>query len=341
VIPLGSWRAIRRTKWEIALSLSLPADLVEPFVGGLLGGIDVSDGPTQEQLKVLKALVREVWNRPDIDLMNLRRLSADQLLPHLAEPNQRELFHELHLTLEACRHPQTKEQVDAVQFYATALDVVSEDLAIFRDLVEQGIQEAADDYARFLRTNLDERTEPSLINLPVDEFHPELELANKLEAFAEYGPKTLGQAYIGFYKRFQISLPGTELSALNHFFLAHDMTHTIAGISTTVAGEVALSAFQFAMNNNRINRAAFLASLVAHEAGFAHPDHLRQADAAVLSNDDAVLLLGQELKRGGYCTGDFSLVDHFELAPMRLADVRAEFGVRAPQNRNDGHHFLW
>jgi hypothetical protein len=61
----------------------------------------------------------------------------------------------------------------------------------------------------------------------------------------------------------------------------------------------------------------------------------------VLDNDDAALLLAQEMRRGSQCAGDFSLVDHFELAPMRLADVRAEFGVRAPANAMDGHHFGW
>lgn len=326
---------------EVALSLSLPAVLVEPFIGGLLGGIDVSGGPTAEQMKVLTALVQEVWDRPDLDLNAIDRLSASALALYLTEKNHREVFHEIHLTLEVCRHPQTQEQVSAVQNYADALKVDGQDLMMFRDLVTMGVQVAADDYSRFLQANLDERVEPSLAKVPAVHDHPEVLLAQKLEAFSEFGPGTLGQAYLSFYKEFQIKLPGTEIATNNHFFLAHDMTHTIAGISTTIAGEVALSAFQFAMNNNQVNRAALLASLVAHEAGFGHPSHLHRADSAVLVNDDAVLLLGQELKRGGLCTKDFSLVDHFELAPLLLSDVRAEFGVRAPVNAKDGHHFLW
>jgi len=35
------------------------------------------------------------------------------------------------------------------------------------------------------------------------------------------------------------------------------MTHTIAGLATTSPAEIALSAFQFAMDNSRINRAEF------------------------------------------------------------------------------------
>jgi hypothetical protein len=53
-----------------------------------------------------------------------------------------------------------------------------------------------------------------------------------------------------------------------------------------------------------------------------------------------VLLLGQEIRRGSECAGDFSLADHFALAPMQLSDVRAEFGLRPPVNVHDGHAWL-
>jgi len=323
------------------VTIELPTDLVEPVVGGLMAGIDVSGGPTDEQVKVLQAIVARVWSRPDLDVRRVRQVSPGELADRLDDQAHRDLFHELHLTLEACRHPQTPEQVEAVERYAAALEADGEDLRMFRDLVSQGVEAASADYARFLQASLQERAEPSLASLPVDPDHPELALAEKLEAFAEYAPDSLGRAYITFYEHFGLRLPGLDASAVNHFFVSHDMTHTIAGVSTTVAGEVALSAFQFAMNNNRINRAALLASLVAHEAGFAHPGHLRQADTAVLADSAAVLLLSQELARGTRCTADFSLVDHFDLAPLPLAEVRAAFGVQPPADASDGHHFLW
>lgn len=323
------------------MSIQLPAHLVEPVVGGLMAGVDVGTGPTDEQCRVLTAVVRSVWGRPDLDVRRVPHRSANEIADVLVDEAYRELFHELHLTLEACRHPQTDEQVAAVQSYADALGVGAEDLAMFRDLVASGVEAAAADYQRFLAVSLPERFEPSLALVPVDPDQPEMELARRLEAFAEYGPDSLGRAYIGFYERFGLRLPGLDPSAINHFFVAHDMTHTIAGLATTVAGEVALSAFQFSMSNTRINRAALLASLVAHEAGFAHPHHLKSADSAALAADSAAVLLGQEMARGDRCTADFSLVDHFELAPMPLAEVRAEFGVHAPANPRDGHHFAW
>ncbi len=321
------------------MSLLLPGPVVEVFVGGLLAGINVDEGPTAQQLRVLTAITTHVWDRPDLVLSQVPGIGPEQLAELLTDRAQREMFHELHLTLETCRHPQSPAQVELVQRYAEVLDVAGEDLAMFGDLVTQGVDTAAQDYQRFLRINLQERFEPSLIEIPVDPHHPELALAEKLGLFAEYAPNTLGRAYLGFYERFGLTLPGVEASSINHFFVSHDMTHTIAGISTTVAGEVALSAFQFAMNNNRINRAALLASLVAHEAGFAHPAHLRTADTAALADAQATLLLARELRRGSACSGDFSLVDHFDLAPLPLAEVRRAFGVQAPQDPHDEHHW--
>ena len=321
------------------MSLLLPANLVEIFVGGLRAGIDVDDGPTSQQVSVLTAITTHLWQRPDLDVSQVPFIGPERLAEALVEPQQREMFHELHLTLEACRHPQSPAQVELVQHYAEVLGVTGEDLAMFRDLVTEGVETAAQDYQRFLKTNLAERFEPSLIDVPVDPQHPELALAEKLGLFAEYAPDTLGRAYLGFYERFGLTLPGLEASSINHFFVSHDMTHTIAGISTTVAGEVALSAFQFAMNNNRINRAALLASLVAHEAGFAHPAHLRTADTAALADHQATLLLARELRRGSACTDDFSLVDHFDLAPLPLDEVRRAFGVQAPTDPHDAHHW--
>lgn len=317
----------------------IAADLVEVTTGGLLAGIDVDEGPTHEQLGVLRVIVSHVWDRPDLQFERVRRIGPNELAELLVDEHHRTAFHELHMALETCRHPQSPAQVALVEEYARALDVDGDDLRIFRDLVSNGVDAAKADFQRFLAVDLEERYEPALADMPADPHHPEMKLAEKLGTFAEYGPDTLGRAYLSFYERFGLTLPGVDISANHHFFVAHDMTHTIAGLSTTSPAEIALSAFQFAMDNSRINRAALLASLITHEAGFAHPEHLKSGETGLLADPKAALLLGQELKRGSRCRTDFSLVDHFELAPMRLADVRAEFGVQPPEQPLDGHHW--
>ena len=311
----------------------------ELVAAGLLTGIDVDGGPTDEQRAVLQVLVDHLWERPDIVLERLPRVGPEELADRLTDPDSRTAFHELHLALEACRHPQTHAQVEIVEAYARALQVDGDDLVIFRDLVAEGVETARADFRRFLAADMRERFEPALTGMPVDPQHPEITLAEKLGTFAEYPPDSLGRAYLSFYERFGLTLPGVNISANHHFFVAHDMTHTIAGISTTSPGEIALSAFQFAMENNRINRAALLASLIVHEAGFAVPDHLKSGETGLLAEPSHALLFAQELKRGSACRADFSLVDHFDLAPLPLAQVRAEFGVRPPVNPQDGHHW--
>lgn len=319
--------------------LMLAYDDVEVVTAGLRTGIDVDGGPTDEQRAVLRVLTAHLWGRPDIDPDRLPRVGPQELAERLADPDARTAFHELHLALETCRHPQSAAQVELVEEYARALDVDGADLGIFRDLVTDGVEVARADFRRFLAIDMRERFEPALADMPVDPQHPELTLAEKLGTFAEYPPGTLARAYLSFYERFGLTLPGIDVSANHHFFVAHDMTHTIAGISTTSPGEIALSAFQFAMDNNRINRAALLASLIVHEAGFAVPDHLKSGETGLLAQTSNALLLAQELRRGSQCRADFSLVDHFELAPLPLADVRAEFGVLPPVNPQDGHHW--
>ena len=317
----------------------IDANLVEVVTGGLLAGIDVDEGPSEEQLGVLRVIVSHVWERPDLQFEGVRHIEPGELAEYLVDEHHRTAFHELHMALETCRHPQSPAQVALVEEYARALDVNGDDLRIFRDLVTSGVDAAKADFQRFLTIDLEERFEPALADVPVDPHHPEMKLAEKLGTFAEYGPDTLGRAYLTFYERFGLTLPGLDVSSNHHFFVAHDMTHTIAGLATTSPGEIALSAFQFAMDNSRINRAALLASLITHEAGFAHPGHLKSGETGLLADPKAALLLGQELKRGSRCRADFSLADHFELAPMRLADVRAEFGVQPPELPLDGHHW--
>ena len=312
-----------------------PAD-VETIVSGLLGGIDVSGGPTAEQLNVLSAITRRVWRRDDLDLDAMERLDADEVARRLPSPVARRRFHEIHVALECCRHPQTRGQVELVERYATTLGTEGPDLALFRTLIEHGTERAAADYDRFIADLLEERAEPSLGSAPAV---AEPELVARLEAFADLPDDSLGRAYLSFYERTGLSLPGAKASTLNHFFVGHDMTHVIAGISTTAEGEVALSAFQMGMNDNDVNAGALLASLIAHEAGFGNPGTIH-AESETLATDAAAELLAEELARGSACTDDFSLVDHLALAPLPLAEVRERFGVVAPSNPHDDHH-LW
>ena len=322
------------------MSLTLDPESVEPFVAGLVGACDVGGGPTSEQLDVLTAITTHVWGRSDLDVAGVRPLTPDELAEVVTSPVDRRHFHEMLVTLEACRHPLTDEQLSRVEAYEAAIGVVGPDAALFRTMVDEGTERAKADFARFLSTSTEARVEPSLREVPVVEGATEPGLVARLERLRSCAPGTLGHAYLGFYEAAGLPLPGVEATALNHFYVAHDMTHVIAGIGTTAEAEVALSAFLMAMVDDAVNRSALLASLIVHEAGFGDSNKVR-AETGVLARPGAADLLAAELARGGACTADFSRIDHLALADVPLDEVRSEFGVLRPVDPDDGHHFLW
>ena len=319
------------------MSLRLTTDRVEPLVAALLGAIDVDGGPTREQLGVLGAITTHLWERPDLDLSSLGKLSPGAAAAAITKPAERRTFHEVLMALEACRHPLSAAQLDRAEQYGRALSVTGAEVAMFRDLVRVGTERAAADFARFLDTTMPLRFEPTLRDLPISASEPEPELIDMLFEMQHLPEGTLGREFFDFHARNGLPVPGVEGSTLNHFYVSHDMTHVIAGIGTTAVAEVALSAFQMAMDDNDVNVAALLSSLIVHEVGFGHAGKVT-SETHTLAATGADDLLAAELARGSRCTADFSVIDHLAIAEVPLVEIRAQFGVQAPLDPDDGHH---
>ncbi len=316
----------------------LESDLAPVVTAGLVGGCNVDGGPTDEQWLVIESITTSLLGAPNLNPRVLTPLEPNEIATRLSDPVARRRFHELLVAVEACRHPLTEAQVARVETYAAALDINTVDLELFRSFVNNGVTRASADFARFLDENLSHRYEPQLAAMPVVADRPEPELAARLEALENCAEGTLGHGLLGFYRRWNLAIPGREPSKMNHFYVSHDMTHVIAGIEATAAGEIALSAFQMAMNDNTTNTSALLASLIVHEAGFGDAGKVR-GEAGILAEPAAARLFGEELARGSACTGDFSLIDHLAMVDRPIAEIREEFGVMAPANPNDGHHY--
>jgi ubiquinone biosynthesis protein Coq4 len=109
-------------------------------------------------------------------------------------------------------------------------------------------------------------------------------------------------------------------------FVAHDFTHVIAGYEPTGPGELALGAFQIAMNDSDAHWVAFLGSLAIHEAGYFNANGF-EGKTATLTRPGAIETLAEAFARGSQCTSDFTAVDHLGMADRPLADIRAEFGI--------------
>ena len=310
-------------------------DAVESVVAGLVGAITVDGGPTPEQRTVLRAVCTHLWERPDLDPAAITPLDPAATAATVPDPAARRRFHEVLMTLEACRHPFSTAVVDRAEEYLATLGVNGPDVAMFRTLISDGHARAHADFDRFLMASVADRHEATLSAEAPGTLEPEL--AARVAAFAELPDDSLGRAYLAFYERHGIALPGTTPSPLNHFFVAHDMTHVIAGIEPTAAGEIALSAFAMAMDDSPANVGGLFASLVVHEAGFGDTPTIGH-ESGILDTPGAAEVFASSLARGAHCSADFSVADHFALAPLPLATVRERFGVPAPADPADGHH---
>lgn len=301
------------------------AHLVEPVTRGLLGGIDVDGGPTAEQLAVLGAIVTHLWERPDLDVASLTPLPAVEASGAVTDPRARRRFCELLVTLELCRHPQTDAQVTRVEEYSASLGVGGPHLAVVRRWIDEGVERATEDFDRFYAAELPTLSEPSLRDRYLTLDAPDPDLARRLKTLHDLPEGSLGWAYVEFYRRNGITVPGDDTHFPAHY-VSHDMNHVIAGYEPTGPGEIALGAFTLAMNDNDANWLQFVTNLVIHEAGLLEHGDIRPKDST-LQRPGATELLGEALARGAQCTSDFSQADHLAMVEWELEAVRAHYHV--------------
>ena len=314
--------------------------LVEPVVRGLLGSIDVDDGPTDEQLRVLSAITAHLWQRPDLDLGAITPLGPDQTASLVDDPGARRRFAEVMFAIEMCRHPLTEAQVGRCEAYSQALGWSPEEVVLFRESIDEGVARAAADFNRFFAANVPGRAEPRFRALTEEPPKLDPELVAQVERYHELGEDTLGWHLSDFYITHGFTVPGSEITPNTYFYFAHDMIHVISGIAPTGIGEIALGGFQMAMDDNPASTFAFFSPMVVHEAGFAGIDDIVATDFT-LARPYAAELLGKEMERGARTTADFAWVDPLDLAVRPLEEVRAQFGVVAPDMPDDGHHIYW
>ena len=141
-------------------------------------------------------------------------------------------------------------------------------------------------------------------------------------SFRDCPDGSLGRAYIDFYDEHGFALPGTD----DHpaaLFVAHDMSHVIAGYEPTGVGEIALGAMQLAIADTDEHWVQLLGTIGVHEAGFVPIG----APLAVLTRPGAVDTVAEAFDRGVRCGTDFTVADHLSMADEPLDVVRARFGV--------------
>ena len=262
-------------------------DLVEPVVRGLLGAIDVDGGPTDEQLAILSAVTRHVWDRGDLQLTDLAPFGPAETARIIGDTPAVRRFHYLLFLLEICRHPLTEAQVDRVEAYAAALSLDGMGLEMTRDLIRVGVERARADAARFQADLAVIDAEPAFRDAATRGDFVDPRLFEALDHFATLPEGTLGREFLAFHERFGLDAPGSTHSDSVYLFFSHDMNHVIAGYDPVAEGEMALGAFQMGMAE--IVRSAQQRGLVA-------PDLDCEAYAAYVHS----LTLGRTLTDPGF-----------------------------------------
>ena len=313
---------------------------VETVVRGLVGVIDVDGGPSDEQLAVLRAIVVHLFERDDLDLTSIIPLGPEATAGQLTGPAARRRFAELTFTLETCRHPLTDAQVSSCERYAAALGSSPEQVRVLRTAIDEGVAHAAADFDRFFSGMVAARSEPRFRSRNLEPPHLDPELVETVSNFHQLPEGTLGWCLADFYATHGFAVPGSEITPNTYLYFDHDNIHVISGIAPTGAGEIALGGFQMCMDDTPASTFAFFSPLVLHETGITAIDDI-VAKGSTLDRPYAAELLGSEMARGSRTTADFAWVDHLELAPLPLEDVRARFGVEPPSRPDDGHHIYW
>ena len=105
------------------LSFFVEPESVVDLARGLLGAVTTSEGATQEQLRLIQALLDYLWNRPDLKIDHLNPMNPSAFAQAVSDQSTRRVFHNLQMMLELCRHHQSKEQLHLGEIYSEALGV--------------------------------------------------------------------------------------------------------------------------------------------------------------------------------------------------------------------------
>ena len=183
----------------MTLTLNSRSDLVEPAARLLATAIDLGDGGTAEQRRVLELVVHNIWHRPDLDVTTLEPMSLDEAEIFRSDAIVHRRLRMFLVLLEICRHPLTEEQVARVDAFAS---VIGEDedagLELARDLVGKSRAEAAEHFFLAWASSRTQLSEAVVLERFERIGTVDPELAMMLRKMIELPRGTLGREYVEF-----------------------------------------------------------------------------------------------------------------------------------------------
>jgi hypothetical protein len=294
----------------------IETELAVPVARGLLGATSVGDGPTAEQLALIRSLLHGYFG-VEVDPVDLEPLSGEGVAAALTSEASRHRFVRLMIVLEFCRHPAVEAQADRVEQYAAALGIDEHMQTVARDAARVDREHLAADWARFADPT---DTEVELVDAPLDE-----RLAARLRALGDCPAGSLGRSYFDFYQRYGLAFPG-EPGGGALSLVSHDFSHVLADYTPNPVEELALQAMLTSATDGERHFSGFVASLGLFEAGLLEfPDIVPKTGA--IDRPGATDEIAEAIRRGAECDRDFQAVDHLARADEPLESVRADLGI--------------
>ena len=306
-----------------AMAINLTALQATNLTRACLGSICGPDGPTDEQLTILRSIATHFWALEDVDLSPERAFTPEEAAANVTGELLRRRTRELMVLLELCRHPLEASHEERVEDYCHALGGDGPGLELARNLVVKGADAAIADWLRRFTEKAPEMMEPIMIELAqADEADAAVRFAELETALRSAVPGTLGAEFVSFYDRNGFTI-GPESIPL----FGHDMTHVISGYDATPIGEICTGAMKLMVTDSDIHWLEFLGNVMIHETGISPEGY--SAHEAALSHPENIELLVQAMERGRDTKIDFSIGDHLSMIDWPIEDVRAKYGVPA------------
>ncbi|MBU6330517.1 MAG: hypothetical protein KGR18_11275 [Acidobacteria bacterium] len=291
------------------------------IVAACLGAISGPDGPTEEQLTLLRSVSQHLWLIEDVDLSPASAISAEEAATRITGDLVRRRTREFMVFLEMCRHPLEEAHARRVEEYCIALGGDGPGMEIVRDYVTKGADAAVEDFMRRFTEVAPSMMEPEMLEIAqVDEETAAARFAEIEAALRAAAPGTLGAEFVDFYDRNGFTIGEGSIS-----LFGHDMAHVIGGYDASAIGEICLGAMKLMISNSDTHWLEFLGSLMIHETGVLLPGYVEHVPP--LTDPANIELMVAAMDRGRATEKDFSVDDHLAMVDWPYADVLAHYGV--------------
>ena len=307
------------------MATNLTAQQASNLTRACLGSICGPDGPTEEQLTILRSIASHFWGLENVNLSPEHAFTPEEAAANITGELLRRRTRELMVLLELCRHPLEAAHEQRVEEYCHALGGDGPGIELARNLVFEGSERALNDFVRRYADVAIDTMEPAMIEISgFDEEAAAARFAEIDAALRAAAPGTLGAEFIAFYER-----NGFEVGPKSLSLFAHDMGHVIGGYGATAEEEIFLASMLTMLNDSDAHWFQFLGSVMIHEAGLIPEGYVEWDNGPVLADPANVELMVLAMDRGRRTEKDFSTGDHLSMIDWPIEDVRAHYGIPA------------